>query len=259
MLGALLFSPILFYIVFSFIIAVMMGEYFHISMGKSYLFLKILTIITGVLIFTGLFLIKGYGMESKFMFLLTIPIATIFITLLYDRKNENFNKYPYLLSGLIYIAIPFSLTPFIVFNSSAVFSGLTILSFFIILWSSDVGAYIFGMTFGQKHGHKLFPSISPKKSWEGYIGSVFTSLLAGFLISYFGLIQIEMIHSIIISLIINIFGTFGDLVESQLKRNFAVKDSGKIMPGHGGLLDRFDGALLSFPVAITYIMIVGLY
>lgn len=125
----------------------------------------------------------------------------------------------------------------------------------IILWSSDVGAYIFGMTFGQKHGHKLFPSISPKKSWEGYWGSLFTSLLAGYLLYRFSLLPTGIAHALVIALIINIFGTLGDLAESQLKRHFGVKDAGKIMPGHGGLLDRFDGAILSFPVAIAYLMI----
>lgn len=258
MLGALLFSSIPYCIVFSFIIAVMMGEYLHISMGKGLIFSKILSILTGVLLFIALFLIEGYGMNVKYLFLLMIPIVAIIISLLYHRNGGDYNRSPYLLSAILYIALPFSLTNFTIFNSSGCFDGSIILSFFIILWSSDVGAYIFGMAFGQKNGHKLFPSISPKKSWEGYFGSVFTSLLAGFLISYFGLISISIAHSLIIALLINIFGTFGDLAESQLKRNFGVKDAGKIMPGHGGLLDRFDGALLSFPIAISYIMIFGL-
>lgn len=258
MLGALLFSSIPYCIVFSFIIAVMMGEYLHISMGKGLIFSKILSILTGVLLFIALFLIEGYGMNVKYLFLLMIPIVAIIISLLYHRNEGDYNRSPYLLSAILYIALPFSLTNFTIFNSSGCFDGSIILSFFIILWSSDVGAYIFGMAFGQKNGHKLFPSISPKKSWEGYFGSVFTSLLAGFLISYFGLISISIAHSLIIALLINIFGTFGDLAESQLKRNFGVKDAGKIMPGHGGLLDRFDGALLSFPIAISYIMIFGL-
>ena len=121
-----------------------------------------------------------------------------------------------------------------------------------------VGAYLFGRAFGQKNGHKLFPSVSPKKSWEGYIGSLFVSAVVAFYLAKFDVLPFKMIHSVILALIINVFGTLGDLVESQLKRNFDVKDSGKIMPGHGGLLDRFDGALIAFPMAIAYIYIFGL-
>ena len=123
----------------------------------------------------------------------------------------------------------------------------------IIIWSSDVGAYLFGMAFGQKHGHKLFPSISPKKSWEGYFGGLALSLAAGWCVGYFSMVDYPWYHCLILALLVNISSTIGDLVESQLKRNFGVKDAGSIMPGHGGLLDRFDGALLAFPVSVLYI------
>ena len=112
--------------------------------------------------------------------------------------------------------------------------------------------------FGQKNGHKLFPSISPKKSWEGFFGGLFCALIFAIIIYYTGLIDIALIHTILIALIINLFGVLGDLAESQFKRNFGVKDSGSLMPGHGGLLDRFDGALLSFPVAVMYIKLFSL-
>jgi phosphatidate cytidylyltransferase len=142
-----------------------------------------------------------------------------------------------------------------VFNGNGDFNGKLLLAFFAIVWGSDVGAYLFGITLGQKYGKKLFPSISPKKSWEGYWGGLLLSLAAGYALYALNFIQYELIHVIIISLIINVTSTFGDLAESQLKRNFGVKDSGKIMPGHGGLLDRFDGALFAFPATVAYIII----
>lgn len=255
MLGALLWTPMAFGAVFSFIVAVMMGEYLHISLGKTHIIGQVLSIVTGVLLFLGVFLIKGYGMDPSYLFFLTMPLAGILISVLFEKESGTYQNYPYLLGSILYIALPFTLINFISFPGEGKFDGMTVLSLMIILWSSDVGAYIFGMTFGQKHGHKLFPSISPKKSWEGYFGSLFTSLLAGFLLSHFFIFSVSYVHALIIALIINIFGTLGDLAESQLKRHFGVKDAGKIMPGHGGLLDRFDGAILAFPVAIAYLMI----
>lgn len=258
MLGALLWSGIPFAIVFSFVIAVMMWEYLHISLGKDHFIGQMLSIAAGVLLFLGVFFVKGYGLDPKYLFLTTLPLAAIFISILYEKNTDAYKAYPYLLGAIIYIALPFTLTNFVCFASDGSFNGIVFLSLMIILWCSDVGAYIFGMAFGQKHGHKLFPSISPKKSWEGYWGSLFTSLLAGALLSYFSLLPWGFVHSIVIALIINIFGTLGDLAESQFKRHFGVKDAGKIMPGHGGLLDRFDGAILAFPIAIAYIMIIVL-
>ena len=158
----------------------------------------------------------------------------------------------------MYIALPFALTNLIVFTPDGGFNGRVLLAVMIIIWSSDVGAYLSGMTFGQRHGHKLFPSISPKKSWEGYFGGLFLSLAAGWCVGYFSMVDYPWYHCLILALLVNISSTIGDLVESQLKRNFGVKDAGRIMPGHGGLLDRFDGALLAFPVSVLYITLSGL-
>ena len=133
------------------------------------------------------------------------------------------------------------------------FRGGILLGFFIILWASDVGAYCFGCTMGRM-GPRLFPSVSPKKSWIGSIGGTACAIGAAALIhSFTELFPFSSADSLIIGALISIGGGFGDLVESQLKRNFGVKDSGSIMPGHGGMLDRFDGALIGFPMAIIYL------
>ena len=254
-LASLLWKPILFVLVFTFIILVMMREYFNITIGRKHPIGQSLAKLAGVSLFIITYFIYYQGISPIYLILTIIPCILIMISLLYDKDKEAYKVYPYLLSSIIYIAVPFAMCNIIAFNNM-IFDGKIILSMLLILWSSDVGAYIFGITLGQKFGHKLFPSISPKKSWIGYIGSVITSILAGIILSKVELLPISILLGAILGLIINVFGTLGDLAESQLKRNFGVKDSGTIMPGHGGLLDRFDGALLAFPIAVIYLIFI---
>lgn len=121
-----------------------------------------------------------------------------------------------------------------------------------MLWANDTGAYLFGVKLGK---HRLFERHSPKKSWEGFIGGIFTSVLVGYIISYY-FTDYAFYHWLIMAFIISCFGTLGDLVESMFKRSIEIKDSGKILPGHGGLLDRFDGLLLSAPVIFVYLYLI---
>ena len=255
---ALLWNPIVFCIIFSAVVLIMLGEYLNITLDKSQTGIKTLTVITGVAFFVLMFLNRGYGLMWEWLMIIPIMIVIIYCLILFGKDKEHYRNTPFAIASLLYIALPFALTNIIAFDPEGNFDGKILLAVMIIIWSSDVGAYVFGMLFGQKHGHKLCPSISPKKSWEGYFGGLFTSLLAGYILYVTGLIRLPLIHSLILSLIVNITGTFGDLAESQLKRNFGVKDAGKIMPGHGGLLDRFDGALFAFPAAVLYIVLISL-
>jgi phosphatidate cytidylyltransferase len=125
----------------------------------------------------------------------------------------------------------------------------------VIIWGSDVGAYLFGITLGQKYGKKLFPSISPKKSWIGFWGGLFMAVALAVGLHYLGLLPFELRHCIVMSLLLNVTGVYGDLIESQWKRHYEVKDSGNIIPGHGGLLDRFDSALIAIPIGIIYLVL----
>jgi phosphatidate cytidylyltransferase len=129
----------------------------------------------------------------------------------------------------------------------------SILAFFIFVWANDVGAYCFGMLLGR---HKLFPRISPKKSWEGFLGGIIIAIVASILVSKFMFDGKNLEHWLIVSIITAVFGTLGDLIESMLKRSVGVKDSGSIMPGHGGMLDRFDAVFLAFPIVFVYMIIV---
>ena len=156
---------------------------------------------------------------------------------------------------MIYVAIPFGVIVNLVNLgldlTTSEFKNLA-LSFFIMLWCNDTFAYVFGRLLGK---NKLAPSISPGKTWEGFIGGAVMAILAGYLISNY--YYHNNMHLIVLAAIVVVFGTLGDLMESKLKRMSGVKDSGTILPGHGGVLDRFDGALLAAPLFLTYIYIIN--
>jgi phosphatidate cytidylyltransferase len=240
------------------IIGIMTLEYFRITLGNSHIWSQYITIVCGWLLFFLFYLLMYHHIQGIWFLLLVFPISMIWILLLFQKSDIEYAKAPHLFVPIIYIALPFSLTNLLAFDALGNFDGFRLLSLFIILWCSDVGAYTIGMSFGQKNGHKLFPRISPKKSWEGFVGGLLFALLAGFLIHRIGWLPYPLIHCFAISLLLHLFGVGGDLAESQLKRHFEVKDSGKIMPGHGGLLDRFDSAILAFPVVIAYIKLLSL-
>jgi phosphatidate cytidylyltransferase len=138
-------------------------------------------------------------------------------------------------------------------HDNIIFSPGIIIGFFILIWANDTGAYLTGMSLGK---HKLMERISPKKTWEGFIGGIIiAALVAWFLSDWLGVVN--RFSWVIISMIISVAGTYGDLVESMLKRSTGVKDSGTIMPGHGGFLDRFDSAVVSFPLVYLFISLFG--
>ncbi len=264
MTGSLILSPVVFTIVMMFCIAIMINEYLAISAGKSYKTGKTLAIIAGVTLYVLFALTGSQKLNGSIFWFMTLPLIGIIISTLFEKdqsgvlRGEGYTNSSFLILSVVTVALPFSLMNTVLFSEDGSYTPYCLLSMFILLWSADVGAYIFGMAFGQKNGHKLYPAISPKKSWEGFFGGMATTLIAGIVLYLTNLLAFTVIHVLAISLIIFIFGVLGDLAESLFKRNFGVKDSGNIMPGHGGLLDRFDGALLAFPAAIAYIKLFAL-
>jgi phosphatidate cytidylyltransferase len=141
---------------------------------------------------------------------------------------------------------------FLVFHEISgnnLYSPKLLVALFALIWTYDSGAYLVGVSIGK---HRLFERISPKKSWEGAIGGTFTAILVSWLISRY-IPEIQWTHWIIISILTVVSSTFGDLTESMFKRYFGIKDSGTILPGHGGILDRFDSLFFAVPVVVTYI------
>ncbi|HNR18837.1 MAG TPA: phosphatidate cytidylyltransferase [Bacteroidia bacterium] len=190
---------------------------------------------------------------SPFYLIILIPLTFyIFIQELYLKSKKPFENLADTFIGIIYLTVPLSLFNFIAFpvSDGGDYRYETILGYFFLLWASDTGAYLFGKRFGKR---KLFERHSPKKSWEGSAGgTIVTILVAYFLSQYF--VNIDLIDWMVMGVLIVVTGTLGDLVESMLKRSLDVKDSGKMLPGHGGILDRFDGLFLSVPFVVTYLI-----
>ena len=139
------------------------------------------------------------------------------------------------------------------------FSGILLLCFFIMIWSSDVGAFCIGSLLGQKAGsRKLAPTISPNKSWAGFWGGLAFTIAASIILHYTGLLVIAIVHCLVLAAIVHCAGVCGDLIESKLKRKCGVKDSGNLIPGHGGLLDRFDSSMAAIPAGALYLIIFNL-
>ena len=257
MLAALLTNKYIFGVVMLFALVVMMREFLRMTCGKNYWFSQILSILAGATLFTLIYLYKGFDFPGRLVILAFVPVFVLMINSLYVRDKSRFDKFSNLYTALIYIAVPWSLLNFAVFNAEGEFCGILLLCFFAIIWGTDVGAYMFGITLGQKYGKKLFPSISPKKSWIGFWGGIVMAVGVAVGLHYMGLFCFDIVHCIIMALLLSVTGVYGDLIESQWKRHYEVKDSGTIIPGHGGLLDRFDSALIAIPIGIIYLVVMN--
>lgn len=203
--------------------------------------------------------------DYRFLFLIVPLLLILVVQELFMKDTIPYQNISSTLFGILYITLPFAALNYISFNEefyskiglSGNWSLLT--GFFIILWTSDSMAYLVGRKFGK---HKLFPRVSPGKTWEGFIGGVVFAVIAGYIYSLVTKdVQADStinasFHWIIMSLIISIFGMLGDLSESLLKRSGGVKDSGSLLPGHGGVLDRFDGIFFSSPIILTYLLFI---
>ena len=257
MLAALLTNKYVFGVVMLGSLIVMMHEFLHMTCGKNYWISQILSILAGATLFALTFLYKGFNVPGRFVILAFIPVFILMINSLYVKDKSRFDKFSNLYTALMYIAVPWSLLNFAVFNCDGEFNGIMLLCFFAIIWGTDVGAYLFGITLGQRYGKKLFPSISPKKSWIGFWGGMFTAVLVAVILHYTGIFSFDLLHCVIMAILLCITGVYGDLIESQWKRHYEVKDSGNIIPGHGGLLDRFDSALIAIPIGIIYLVMIN--
>lgn len=197
-----------------------------------------------------------------------LTVVYMFIAELYTKAPNPINNWAYTMLSQMYIALPFAMVNVLAFRgvgNGVVYNYLAPLSIFVFLWTNDTGAYLSGSLFGK---HKLFPRVSPGKSWEGSIGGGLLVLLVAALV---GMYQNSDMHETATELILTVpqwmglglvvvlFGTLGDLVESLFKRTIGIKDSGNILPGHGGMLDRFDSSLMAFPAAVIYLYTLTLF
>ncbi len=249
---AILIHPIAYFLLFGLITGFGMFEFYRLFGDSGPVKAnRNLGILTGLFFYTITCLFAS-GLVSIITYLFIIPILSlIFINELYRKLENPFPNIGITLLGIIYVSVPFSLLILNGFTSFSLvgYSAKLVLGFFFLQWASDTGAYLVGISIGK---HPLFPRVSPKKSWEGFIGGVIITQVIAIVISLYFTV-LSTFDWIVIATIISIFGVLGDLVESLLKRSVHVKDSGTLLPGHGGILDRFDSVIFSAPIVFLYL------
>lgn len=246
------YSPWIYFVIFGLILGFSQMEFYKLSGLDGMLPLKSFGTFLGLVIFSLSFFIETGHMEDKYYFLIFPLASLVFFIKLYRKSDKKpFTGVAYTFLGIFYVAVPFAMLNVAAFAVDENFHYEIIIGSLFILWASDTGAYFAGTKFGKT---KLFERVSPKKSWEGFLGGAASAYLIGYVLSrYFN--SIEQWQWLCIATIIIIAGTYGDLIESLFKRSIAIKDSGKILPGHGGFMDRFDGLLLSAPFIAAFLKI----
>ncbi|MFP4048291.1 MAG: phosphatidate cytidylyltransferase [Bacteroidales bacterium] len=250
--GAILLGHFSYYVIFLIIMTISLLEFIELTKNIELKIPKIPTLILGIIIFSLTFLEAQKLIHTSWLSLAILPaILTPLFTFIKQNNNQlleiclNF-------FGMIYIILPLSLANYIVFPANDVNHAYypdLLMFIFILIWTHDTFAYITGKYAGK---HKLSRHISPAKTWEGTIGGTIISIIVALIIGYFST-NYPIIHFIALPIIISSAATLGDLTESSLKRTAKVKDSGNILPGHGGILDRFDAAFFAIPATFIYI------
>jgi len=247
-IGSILLHPIAFLIVFGVFTVIGLYEYYALT-GISSKANKIIFVFIGLLLYALLALI-GIGKVDITHALLIFLVFPVIITFLLFKKEVNWSHIGSVFTGYFYVAVPFGLlNTFFSFSYHESFPGFLLISMLVIVWCNDIFAYLTGSYFGK---HKLFERISPKKTWEGFFGGLLFALLSAYVLSLFSN-SLSLTEWLVLAAIVVITATIGDLSESMLKRNAGVKDSGSLMPGHGGVLDRFDAVLFATPFVFIYL------
>lgn len=254
-IGAIWFHSYTYLVLFSLIVALLLWEFYRLveEHSKKAFLRHLVYSIGGVYLFFASF-IYAHGLLDRMVFLpYVLFLMYILIAELYRKEVNPIKNWALAFLGQFYIAGSFSLLNFISATPDTPgeisYVSIYVLAIFVFIWLNDTGAYLIGSLFGK---HRLFKRISPKKSWEGFWGGFIFTLLSSQL--FFWIVSgTSWYHWLGLAMVIVIAGTYGDLVESLMKRTLEVKDSGKILPGHGGMLDRFDSIILAIPAAYIYI------
>lgn len=260
--GCILYAPLAFGTLFIIASALTIREFGHlVNQGEEVSINKTITMLGGAYLFLAMmgFCIDATGSNIFIPYLLLL--IYLMVSELYLKKRNPVLNWAFSMLSQLYIALPFALLNVLAFHNDAdattsiSYNPILPLSVFIFLWLNDTGAYCFGSLFGK---HRLFERISPKKSWEGSVGGGIVAIASAFVLGHFFPVM-PMLEWAGLALTVVVFGTWGDLTESLLKRQLQIKDSGNILPGHGGMLDRFDSALMAIPAAVVYLYAITLF
>lgn len=258
MVFGLIWDRAIFGALFVTILWIALQEFYRMALGTRFRFQQKLGLVAGAAAFLLVACHFFYGWDIRWLILVLLPLLLIPATALFLPSREGFGDLSYIYAGLLYIALPVSLSPMLVMDGE-VYDGWLLLSLFILIWVSDIGAYCVGSTLGQRPGaRRLAPEISPKKSWWGFWGGIIFCVGAAVGLHFLTWIPYSLGHCIALGVIVALGGTCGDLFESMWKRHFGVKDSGRCIPGHGGMLDRFDSSLVAIPLAGIYLTLIAL-
>lgn len=263
LIGCILGGPISFSLLFALITALTIHEFGTIvSKQPDVEINKPICMLAGVFLFFGFAYLGVMPGQSEVLIPYLFLLIYLLVSELYLKKKNPLNNWAYTMMSQVYIALSFSMLNVLAYHSVGGTSPYQIqynpilpLSIFIFTWINDTGAYCTGMLFGK---HRLFERISPKKSWEGSIGGgVFSTIAAILMAHFFPFMSIGVWIGLALTVVV--FGTWGDLTESLLKRTLGIKDSGNILPGHGGMLDRFDSTLMAVPAAVVYLYVISFF
>lgn len=256
LVGCILYSPLSFGILFTIISVLSVHEFAQLVSKSSEVSInKTITALGGAYLFLALMSFCTQQSVGARVFLPYLGLLLyMMITELYLKKKNPTGNWAYSMLSQLYVALPFALLNVLAFQNSSETSSVTYnpilpLSIFVFIWLSDTGAYCVGSLIGK---HRLFERISPKKSWEGSIGGGIFSIASSLGFAHFFPFMPGW-QWVGLAIVVVIFGTWGDLTESLMKRQLGIKDSGNILPGHGGMLDRFDSALMAIPAAVVYL------
>jgi phosphatidate cytidylyltransferase len=229
-------------------------EFYKLFLPGKAIIIRYAGIITGVAVYIISALVANNILEIHLL-LINIPVlGLLLLSGLLAKKEPFVFNFTVIVTGVVYVVFPFALFNFF-FNPQH--TGIHTMfeipaGYFAVLWVYDTFAYLIGSRMGKT---KLWESISPRKTWEGIAGGAIFGLLTGYLLSVFFEIftQLEWLG---FALLIIVLSSLGDLLESKLKRSVDAKDSGKLLPGHGGILDRFDGTLIAVPFVYIYLLLI---
>lgn len=279
MIFAIIYGPYSFAAFFSLLVFGILWEFYSlINVSKEVQIYRPLHALAGMGLFISIFCNASHLTSNWVFIYYGLYLVGMFISRLYTKQENPLRELAYILMGQLYIAFPLSILATIPFHTKLYnmyealvdYSPIFVLSLFFFIWINDTGAYLTGMTCSHlMKTHKLSPRVSPKKTWEGFWGGLAFAMLLGWGLSYdfiwnlFGIditegVRLNTIQWIGLGLVTSIFSTYGDLIESFFKRAVGVKDSGNILPGHGGLWDRFDSLIMATPAMLIYLAITAL-
>jgi phosphatidate cytidylyltransferase len=254
--GSILLNPYTFAGLFSIMLFFCLREFYGLLTTHRKVGIPVIhNSIGGVLLFISTGLYASGTLPCTIFAVYLLYWVIILISRLYTKPDDPLIQFAYIFLGQCYIAFPFALLNFLAFPPYPVgfaYYPLFLLSLFVFIWINDTGAFAIGMLFGKR---RLFPRISPKKSWEGFFGGLFFTIASSLIFAYYEPL-ISYYHWISIAVLVALFSTWGDLIESLIKRTLEIKDSGNALPGHGGFLDRLDSLLLAVYAPVLYLIVI---